>query len=390
MQRSLLWLALAGAVLASAQGARKSAPAQLPPVSWTCPMHPDIVDDQRGVCPICKMPLAAVRLVSVWTCPVHRVVEQELPGRCRICARHLVRVTESLTFTCAGHPEISRIDPGRCPDGSAAVAHRAARPHGDHNPKHGGLFFMAPDNWHHLEGAYPAAGRFRLYLYDDYSRPLPRAQARQVRGRLVTREQFDTSSQETRELASGPLVLARSGTYLEAAVQPLALPATVTAKIAFAPGQAEARFDFTFAAYSKDTAAPTSGAPTGITAPSRPSGATAASATRPLAAIVQELHERDREVAALVRDGNFGAIYVPALRAKDVALEIQERLSSTPVKTAADARVYEIVVAAYQLDNYGDLGDAEKIGAACEAFRTAVAALAAIASGGAPAAPPPR
>jgi hypothetical protein len=31
---------------------------------------------------------------------------------------------------------------------------------------------MAPDRFHHLEGTYPEAGLFRLYLYDDYTQPL--------------------------------------------------------------------------------------------------------------------------------------------------------------------------------------------------------------------------
>ena len=60
-----------------------------------------------------------------------------------------------------------------CPDGTPMIAKRTLRPHGNHNPQHGGQFFMAPDNFHHLEGAYPRAGVFRLYLYDDYARPLP-------------------------------------------------------------------------------------------------------------------------------------------------------------------------------------------------------------------------
>lgn len=43
----------------------------------------------------------------------------------------------------------------------------------DHQPKHGGVFFMAPDRTHHLEGVLLPAGTFKVYLYDDYTRPIP-------------------------------------------------------------------------------------------------------------------------------------------------------------------------------------------------------------------------
>ena len=91
-------------------------------------MHPDVVDSMKGSCPICKMTLVPVRLVTVWTCPVHGVIAEQQPGKCRICSRELVQSTKALTFTCAGHPEINQIEPGRCADGTAMASKYTPRP----------------------------------------------------------------------------------------------------------------------------------------------------------------------------------------------------------------------------------------------------------------------
>jgi hypothetical protein len=344
----------------------------LPPISWTCPMHPDVIDSKKGNCPQCRMELVPVRLVTIWTCPVHGVIEQNTPGTCRICSRDLVQATRALTFTCAGHPEIQQLDRGACADGTAMIAKYTPRPHGDHNPKHGGLFFMAPDNWHHVEGTYPAAGRFRIYVYDDYSRPLTLADARKVRGRLVTKEVFDSATRTSRDLSSAPLVLAHNGAFFEARIDPLALPAQMTAKISFGADDKESRFDFSFPAFSKDVIVPL---PAVVS--KAPATSAAKPAAGPTAALLADLRARDEEVASLVKGGAFGGIYVPALRAKDLALEIQARQGSGPSaqRQAIETQVKQLVVAAYQLDNYGDLGDAQKIADAYRTFSTAVAAI---------------
>ena len=350
--------------------------AELPPISWTCVMHPDVVEDKKGTCRICKMDLVPVRLATVWTCPVHRVVEQDTPGKCRICARDLVQTTRALSFTCAGHPEISQLDRGRCADGTLMAAKYTTRPHGDHNPKHGGLFFMAPDNWHHIEGAYPEAGRFRVYLYDDYARPLPLALAKRVRARVVTKEVFDSATRTSRELSSAPLVLARTGAFLEARIEPLALPAQMTAKISFTSEDKDSRFDFTFPAFSRNApAAPAAPAPSPAV-----NADVKASSNGPTAALLNGLKARDEEIATMVKSGIFGGIYVPALQAKDLALEIQARQGSSPAgqKQAIEARVKQLVLAAYELDNSGDLGDAEKIADAYRRFSQAVSGLSSL------------
>ena len=342
---------------------------ELPPVGWTCPMHPDVMEEKAGACPICKMDLEAVRLVTVWKCPVHGVIEEQEPGKCRICTRDLIPNTMALTFTCTGHPEINQLEPGECENGKPMVRKYTARSHGDHNPKHGGVFFMASDTWHHIEGTYPAAGRLRVYLYDDFTKPLPAAQARGVKGRIVTKEVFNPATKTTRELASAPLVLVASGTasgsYLEAKIEPMTLPAQITAKIAFKPGDKENRFDFTFAALSKDTATPAA-APRAAPGPIAPAPSAAVSS------LLSDLKASQAELGTMVETGQFASIYVPALRAKDIALEIGVRAANIQ---AAEGPVKQIVLAAFQLDNFGDLGDREQIDEALSRMNAAIAAL---------------
>jgi hypothetical protein len=358
--------------------------AQLPDVSWTCPMHPDVLEAKKGACSICAMDLVPVRLVLVFTCPVHAVIEQPKPGKCRICSRDLVQKTAALTFTCAGNRDVSQLEPGKCADGSPMVPRYTPRAHGDHNPKHGGIFFMAPDNWHHLEGTYPAPGRFRMYFYDDFSKPLSLAQARKVRGRVVTKEAFDPKTGTTRELASTPLVLARNGAFFEARIEALALPAKMTAKISFTSEGKESRFDFAFPAYSSTSTPPAQTASAfapGASADKPVDKSVPIAPNAPVApdVLIEDLKARSIEVESLLKSGALGGIYVPALRAKDLALEIQARQPAAD-QEAIEPSVKQIVLAAYQLDNYGDLGDAEKAQEAFRSLSTAVAQLDSIVS----------
>jgi len=208
-------------------------------------MHPEVVTDAAGSCPICRMALVAVRLDSVWSCQLHPDVTKFAAGRCPIDGRSLVQMIKAVSFTCPVHPKVVDVNPGRCPiDKRPLVAKYSLRPHGDHNPKHGGQFFMAPNNWH-VEVAHPAAGVFQLYVYDDYSRPfVPKGFA----GRIVS---IADASGKPADVQI-PFARAPRGPVLEARVPRLALPATIAVKVRFQADDQEYRFDFPFLTYSKE------------------------------------------------------------------------------------------------------------------------------------------
>lgn len=354
----------------------------LPPISMTCPHHPDVIESKAGQCPLCSMALVPVRLDSEWMCPVHSVVHQDQPGTCRLCRRPLVPVTMSLTWTCRGEADAEHLDPGTCRDGTPRMAKRTLRPHGNHNPQHGGQFFMAPDNWHHLEGTYPRDRTVRIYIYDDYARALGSRRLRDIRGRIVTQERFDPATRQAIELRAFALRPSRDGTYLEARIDGVKLPAEVTAKLRFGKDAPEYRFDFTFREITRDPNTPTAAAntapaskPTAPLAPIAPTSSTIAPTSEGAVALTAEptiapanpidrLRELRTEIAALIEKGDFGAVWVPAFAAKDLAVALEAE--------RPDPALSELVRTAWLLDAVGDAGNRQEIEQAFNRFTAAL------------------
>jgi hypothetical protein len=386
---ALVALTIATAV---AQRGRTPAPPALPPISMTCIHHPDVLEAKPGACPYCKLPLVPVRLDSAWMCPVHTTVTESNSGKCRMCGRQLVPVTVALTWTCAADRATEHLEPGTCADGSPRIGRRTLRAHGNHNPQHGGQFFMAPDNWHHLEGVHPSARVFRLYVYDDYGRPLSSTKVKDIQARVVTQETFDPATRKTTELRAFPLRQPRNRPYLEARIDPATLPAEMTAKVKFGGDQPEHRFDFTFAALSKEPAAPLArpsvtqplSAPT--TTPVVPATAPPVSSTSDLdplipapiptsmSGMLEQIEIREKQVGELIARGDFAAVWVPAFQVKDIAIALEPHVAhlSADKRDAGEPALARVVRTAWLLDAAGDVGNRTQIEAVYTAFKAAV------------------
>ena len=331
-------------------------------------MDPDVIADHAGTCPRCGMTLAPVRLETAYSCPLHPAVIETTTGACRICRRPLVAVTVSLFWTCAGDSALRALEPGTCADGRPRVAARERRAHGDHNPRHGGQFFMAPDNWHHLEGTYPRAGIFRLFLYDDFTRPIA---LHGIGARAVTRETVNPAAGREDEGTATVLTVSGNGRYLEGRV-PLTLPAQITARVRFSADGPEHRFDFLFSAYTKEPAA---AGPAATSPP--PAAARPEPAPETTAELIAAIQSGRRRVQTLLAQGALAELYLPAFAAKDAALALGARADALPAdhRASADAALKRLVLAAWQIDRYGDLGDRPRLDEACRIFSDAVVAL---------------
>ena len=136
-------------------------------ITYTCPMHPEIVREGPGSCPICGMDLipredvgegmehgamamahgdvgmahdpasevAERGVATIYTCPMHPEIVRARPGTCPLCGMDLVLREDSgavahddlapahesaegagtAAYTCPMHPEITRDAPGSCP-----------------------------------------------------------------------------------------------------------------------------------------------------------------------------------------------------------------------------------------------------------------------------------
>jgi hypothetical protein len=226
---------------------------------------------------------------------------------------------------------------------------------------------MAQDYWHHVEGVYPSPGVFRLYLYDDYTKPLAAAKVQAVKARLVTKEETDPKTFVTKEVASVPLAVAAGGAYLEAAIDPLTLPANLTMQAVFEPNGKEQRFDFAFAGFSTDSMPPAMDVATRLMMdiPDNPRD------------LVKMLVERRDELSAVVGRGGLSEVWVPALQGKELALALELHAREFPDATRAvvETASRAIVLAAFRLDSAGDRGEREVVERAAGEFASAVKTL---------------
>ena len=122
--------------------------------------------------------------------------------------------------------------------------------HMDHNPKHGGIFFMALDFRHHLEGTLTGPGMFGVYLYDARTRPLDPERVKEAEGTVHWGEFPDPPGIPLKIWEDEGMLVAELDEEVE-------FPLTLTLLLRFSgsdPGAEPELFNFIFDEYSKSSA----------------------------------------------------------------------------------------------------------------------------------------
>jgi FtsP/CotA-like multicopper oxidase with cupredoxin domain len=134
-------------------------PAGAGPVTYACPMHPEVTSQEPGRCPKCGMKLLATQPpVTAYACPMHPEVISDQPGRCPKCGMKLLATAAPASYVCPMHPEVTSDERGRCPKcgmkllAAASVPKPAAVADAAAMDEHGGHIAGHDHGGHHGEG----------------------------------------------------------------------------------------------------------------------------------------------------------------------------------------------------------------------------------------------
>jgi len=138
----LLIAAAAGSLAGCRSSDDRRADGSTAAAKYHCPMHPTVVSDRAGNCPICGMKLVAIKASGPaphaetapaaasgkYLCPMHATVVADAPGTCPICGMTLEPVPAALTsgalktssgaaptYFCPMHPTVVSDSKGTCP-----------------------------------------------------------------------------------------------------------------------------------------------------------------------------------------------------------------------------------------------------------------------------------
>ncbi len=166
-------------------------------------------------------------------------------GGCQRSDRETLATTNSEGFACPMRCEKGKVyaKAGKCPVCNMKLeeARDGEVAHAVHEPQHAGVFFMAPDNWHHLEGTLPSERELRIYLYDNFTKPLD---AKGFSGDLTVQSVNDQDD-EIGEAVTVPIKPVPGKTYLAAELPESIKPPFLTDARLLFPGQKQ-KFLFNF------------------------------------------------------------------------------------------------------------------------------------------------
>ncbi|HYN41766.1 MAG TPA: efflux RND transporter periplasmic adaptor subunit [Thermoanaerobaculia bacterium] len=114
---TILAVLAAPAILLTAGCGKAKPTAAAEEKTFICPMHPEIVKDHEGDCPICGMRLVLKEQAAVapaaahetWVCPMHPEIVKEHKESCPICGMDLVKKEEGAEAGDAGVPGFATV-----------------------------------------------------------------------------------------------------------------------------------------------------------------------------------------------------------------------------------------------------------------------------------------